>query len=216
MERLNILNTICKKIGNNFLLDLLFPRFCLCCKEPKMEKWFCSACWSLLALPDPAHRCRHCFTLTEQSLCSICRTSPLLCFPRVFLFDFSPPALILRQNMRDVEEALSAMALIFWHRLAYDLPHAVCELPDERGQKSIARVAKNFAQLLNVPYVQGLKRTYAEFLRPDLALSNSRLGSDQTLVLFDEASSLAWLQKACAVVSDMFPKRVLIFSLFEG
>jgi hypothetical protein len=216
MERLNILNTICKKIENNFLLDLLFPRFCLCCKEPGMEKWFCAPCWDLLALPDPAHRCRHCFTPVEGLLCLTCLKTPLLCFPRVLLFDCSPPASILRQNMDDAEEALSAMALIFWHRLTYDLPHAVFELPDEKGKKSIARVAKKFAELLNVPYVQGLKRTYAEFLKPDLALSSSRLRSDQTLVLFDGASSLAWLQKACAAISDAFPKRVLIFSLFEG
>ncbi len=215
MERSNTLSTICRKIGSDFL-DLLFPRLCLCCKEMGADKWFCVACWDLLALPDPAHRCRHCFALSERLLCSSCSRSPVLCFPRAVIFPHSLPAKILQKKMGEAKEALSAMALIFWHRLAYDLPDAVWLVPDERGIHPVAKLAREFANLLHLRCFSGIKKTYSGFLQPDLALVEKKIPTDQTLLLFDVASSLDWLKKASAVVSDAFPKKVFILSLFEG
>lgn len=216
MGPLKSLSIICKKIRSKTLLDLFFPPLCLCCKEPLAEKWFCLACWQLLALPDPSQRCRHCFTLAEGPLCSTCRKQPLLCFPRIFLFEFSLPATILWRSRKEIEEALSAMALIFWHRFAYHRPDEIIPLPDEKGEKTVFHLAKRFARLLDAPYSPRLKRNYARFLKPALTLSDCSSLEGKSVLLFDGGSSHSWREKACAALSEGFPKKVLIFSLFEG
>ncbi|HAB99769.1 MAG TPA: hypothetical protein DCE71_08110, partial [Parachlamydiales bacterium] len=152
----------------------------------------------------------------ERSLCFDCCKSPRLCFPRAVVFAPSFPASILQKNMIGLEDALSAMALILWDRLAYDLPDAGWAIPDERGMRSVEQMAKKFARVVHRPYLSGIKRTYSRFLQPDLFLTEKSLQTGQTLLLFDAVSSMAWLQKACAAVSDVFPKKVLILSLFEG
>ena len=115
------------------LFNLIFPPICLCCKESHADKWFCESCWQLLAFSDWTSRCRHCFEETERLLCDVCRKSPLLCFPHMRLFDASPAAFILQQNLEEIEEALAAMAFVFWDHLALAQPDIVIAVPDEKG-----------------------------------------------------------------------------------
>ena len=196
------------------LLDLVFPRICLCCREGTADKMFCTVCWELLALPDPAERCRHCFTLAEEEVCKTCCKVPALCFPRVYVFDESLPAWILQRKISEAAEALAGFALVFWHRLEWDLPDLIVPVPDQNGSKAIFQIANIFSKLIERPCRKVLHRTYSAFLRPDLALK-AKEKEEQKILLFDLASDVPWLKKASAQIAETFPNRVRVFSLFH-
>lgn len=197
------------------LLNLIFPPICLCCKESYADKWFCDPCWQLLAFGCWTSRCRHCFEETERLLCDVCRKQPLLCFPRVRLFDTSPAALILRQHLEEIEETLAAMAFVFWDHLALAEPDVVIAVPDERGSSHSFQIARYLAKFFNRPCIQGLKRTYSGYLEADIALSCAA-EPEQIILLLDVASSTPWLQKASSKAADFFPKKVFVISIFES
>lgn len=196
------------------LLDEIFPRICLCCRECEMDRWFCSACWELLSLPQAKDRCRHCFTHSEFAICSTCRKISSLEIPRAWVFDPSLPAAILQKNQAETEDALAAAAFLFWNQLNWPIPHAIIPIPDEEGKKSIFSIAQKFAKLVNSPYEQVFKRTYRGFLEPDLVVSAHSLKANQIFLLLDGASSLSWLKVATKRFSEVFAKRVMILSLF--
>lgn len=198
----------------NFLLDLIFPRICLCCREGTADKVFCRTCWELLALPDPVERCRHCFKLGEEEICKTCYSDPKLCFPRAYLFEESFPSLILKRKMSEAVAALAGFAYILWHRLEWDLPDLVIPVPDQNGSKAIFQIAKIFSKLIERPFKKVLKRTHSGFLNPDISLKTEEK-ENQKILLFDGMSDSSWLQKACAQTSEIFPKRAQIFSLFH-
>lgn len=196
------------------LLDEIFPPLCLCCKEFGEKKWFCSSCWELLSLPNPKEKCRHCFANSPNLLCDICRQRPLLELPRAVVFESSLPASILRGKVKEAEEALTSIAFIFFQKLEWSIPDLIIPVPDERGEKSVRRMAKFFAALMGKPSVQFFNRTYRGFLQPDLVVSALSLEANQTVLLFDVSSSLSWLKKASDGVLDVFPKKAMILSLF--
>ena len=195
------------------LLDLVFPRICLCCRDGTADKVFCAACWELLALADPAQRCRHCFAFEEEEVCKTCCRNPALCFPRAYLFDESLPAWILQKKINEAVEALAGFALLFWQDLEWDPPDLIVPVPDQNGSKTIFQIANTFSKLIERPCRKVLYRTYSAFLRPDLAL-NTKEKEDQKILLFDLASNVPWLKKASAQITETFPKQVKVLSLF--
>ena len=198
----------------NVLLDLVFPPICLCCKEGIAERLFCPICQDLLTLLDPADRCRHCFEPVEGELCDQCRKDPELCFPRMRLFDPSPPAWILKGKMEEMRESLASLALLFFHRLELDPPDLIIPIPEERGSKAFSQVAAIFAKMLGRPSIPLLRRRYFGLLQPQLILTKIKVKEEQTLLLFDCDSTTSWLKEACNKTSEIFPKQATILSLF--
>lgn len=97
-------------------------------------------------------------------------------------------------------DALAGFALFQWIQLEWPMPDAVIPMPDS------VQVAAAFASFLKLPLVQALKITcdYHE----------DRLEDDQILLLFDVSNPLAQLQKAASALSEAFPKRIYLLSLF--
>lgn len=144
-----------------------------------------------------------------------CRKDPILCFPRVYLFDRSLPASILLNKVEGIERALAAFAFVFWTKLTEDSPDAILPIPDETGKKNIFRIAKELARFFPCPYVRGIKRTYRTFLKPDLTCSVSLSSPSRHVLALDFASSASWLKKASAKMAELFPRKLTILSLFN-
>ena len=196
------------------LLDEIFPPICLCCQEKGASQWFCDSCWQLLSLPNSEERCRHCFESCEYFLCSTCRKSPVLLFPKTRVFDPSLPSSILQVHMDEILEALASIAFLFCNHLGWDNFDAVMEVPDERGSKSTLHMAKLLAHLLGVPYVKGLKRVHTGFLKADLAALTTEGARGKNILLFDAASTTFWLKKATDCLSELLPKRAKVITIF--
>lgn len=185
----------------HYFLNCIFPPLCLSCKEKCATKFFCPACWLLCELPDPAERCRNCFeTLDERgNLCVRCRHKPILPCVRATVFDSESPARLLGL---EVPDAMAGFALLQWIQLEWPMPDAIVPMPDP---DSIA-MGQAFAWLLNLPFVRAL--------RSDCAYRENRLEEEGNLLLIDISSSMEKLKKAACALSESFPKRIFLLTLF--
>ena len=161
-------------------------------------------------------RCCHCFEPEERELCQKCRTAPDFCFPRARLFEWSPPASILRSKIgeEEVDIATASMALIFWHRLGWDVPDLIVEVPHESGSKKCSCIIRAFASLLGCPFIPLLKRKYGAFLMSSIGLKEISIEPERSILLIDPGSRVEWLQQACTQIAEVFPKKGMILSLF--
>lgn len=180
-------------------VDFLFPPTCLACRERCSTKFLCPDCWVSSTLPDPVGRCRHCFEELDQRgiLCPQCRQNRRLNAVRAYVFDLRSPARYLGV---DAPLAMASFALIQWIQLEWPVPDAIIPMPDSISMGSA------FAKLLEVPFVRAL--------RFDGEYKEDRLEEDQTLLLFDVSNPIEKLQKASSALSESFPKRVYLLSLF--
>jgi hypothetical protein len=164
-------------------------------------RFLCSSCWALCELPDPADRCRHCFEELDQrgNLCSLCRDKPILNAVRATVFDSESPG---RYLGLDSPDAMAGFALLQWIQLEWPMPYAIVPMPDPESQA----VAKAFAALLDLPYIQALQG--------DGEYREGRLEEDEYLLLIDVSSSVAKLKKATDSLVGAFPKRIFLLTLF--
>ncbi len=183
-------------------IDLIFPPLCLACEEKCETKFLCPNCWQLCALPDPVERCRHCFEELEDrktNLCIQCRARRILPVVRAYVFDPESPARCLGL---EAIEAIASFALIQWIQLEWPMPDAIVPMPDS---DSLA-IGSFFATLLDRPFVRAF--------RADYSYKEERLEEGQELLLFDISNSMQNLQKAVFTLSESFPKRIYLLSLF--
>ncbi len=186
-------------------LDFLFPPLCLNCKERCKTKHLCPACWELCAPPDPAERCRHCFCDLDlnKGMCAQCRREPLLPAARAFVFDGEAPARLLGF---DAVEAFAGFAFNQWTRLEWPEPDAIIPMPDCES----SALGKVFAALTN--------RTVTKALHGEgewMELRADPLKEGDELLLIDVSNPLHRLQKAVSILSESFPKRIYLLTLFQ-
>ena len=118
---------------------------------------------------------------------------------RAFVFDPESPARFLGF---DAPVALASFALLQWIQLEWPTPDAVIPMPDAHS----LCIGKEFAELLDFPFVRAL--TF------DCRYKEDRLEEDQTLLLFDVLHPVELLQKGALALSESFPKRIYLLSLF--
>ncbi len=188
----------------SLFLDFIFPPLCLGCKEKCRTKHLCPACWELCAPPDPAERCRHCFGDLDQrgEICARCRRDPLLPFPRAYVFDERAPA---KKLGFDAVEALAGFAYNQWLRLDWAMPDAVVPMPD--GDSEV--LAKALAALLEKPRMKALRGAGER-----IELREEVLSEGQELLVIDVSNPIHRLQKATSVLSESFPKRIYVLTLY--
>ena len=176
-------------------VDWVFPPLCLACRERCSTKHFCPECWKLCEPPDPALHCRHCFVELEQkrSMCPQCTREPVLSAARAFVFDKKAP---IQRIAEDYPEAIAGFAVNQWIRLEWPMPDAVILMPDRESKE----VGKIFSKLLE---------------RPGKKLRN-RFKEEQQFLLFDASNSVENLQKAVSSLSESFPKRIFVLTLFQN
>lgn len=183
-------------------LNIIFPPLCLSCKEEATTKHFCSSCWDLCILPDPAEKCRHCFSDLDirGRLCQKCRKSPPLKSPSAYVFASESPATLL-----DLEpfDAMASFAYLQWLQLEWPQPDYLVPMPDKH---SLA-IGYELACLLKAPFAKGL--TFNHQIKED------RLEEEKVILLFDVANEIADLQKADIALYATCPEKVFILSLFE-
>lgn len=184
-------------------LDLIFPPICLSCREWCGTKFLCSDCWRLSELPDPAERCRHCFGELDQrgNLCGQCRWKRRLPIVRAYVFDPGSPAFFLGC---EEAEAIASFAVVQWVQLEWPVPDAIIPMPDA-DSKAIGRA---LAVMLEVPFVQAL--------RIDCEYVEDRLEDDGYFLLFDVSNPIENLGKAALALSEAFPKKIDLLSLFPS
>lgn len=182
-------------------LDFIYPPLCKSCRERCETQVLCPDCWRLCELPDPASRCRQCFEELDQrgNLCQRCRQRPFLPLIRATVFDAEAPARFLGL---DSPKAMAAFAFVQWIQLEWPLPDAIIPMPDAH---SIA-VGKAFTQLIERPFVRALKA--------DCEYRDDRLEEDGQLLLIDISNSVEKLEKAALALSESFPKKIYLLTLF--
>ncbi|EKE08346.1 MAG: hypothetical protein ACD_17C00218G0002 [uncultured bacterium] len=185
----------------NSILDCFYPPLCIHCNERTDLISLCSQCWQLSQLPDPVLHCKYCFDLLtdEQSLCAQCKQKPLLPVRRAFVFDKGAPAHLLGMHQA---EGLAGFAVFQWIQLEWPFPDAVIPMPDTSSKK----IGRAFADLLNVPFIQALKPSYAYV--------EERLEEDQALLIFDVRNDWEFLHKCATSLSEAFPKKMYVLTLF--
>lgn len=181
------------------IFDFIFPPLCLACRERCTTRSLCPDCWQLCAPPDPAERCRHCFEELDRrgTLCSQCRRGTLLPALRAYVFDPESPA---RYLGLDPVRGLAGFALLQWVQLEWPWPDAIVPMPDALA------LGKAFARLIDRPLVRAL--------RPNGSYREDRLEENSQILLIDISSPLEILQRATAALSESFPKRVFLLTLF--
>jgi len=181
------------------LIDFIFPPFCLACGEKCTHKYLCLSCWGLCELPDPVTKCRHCFEELDKrgTLCSRCRDKPLFTAIRATVFDRESPAHFLGL---DAVDAMASFAFLQWVQLEWPIPFAIIPMPEA------ADLAKSLSKLIDCPFVPALKwgTQYLE----------NSLEEDRELLLIDISSPIELLQKAIDALSESFPKRIYLLTLF--
>ncbi len=183
-------------------LDFVFPPLCLACKEPAETKFLCPQCWDLCTLPDPIERCRHCFKELDRSsaLCSQCLNRPLLLVARAHVFDAESPAFVLG---REHTYAMAGFAVALWTQLDWPVPDVIVPMPDK---DSIA-IGRAFAELLDLPFVRALQF--------NCEYKEDRLEEEKIQLLFDVLNPIEKLQKSSLSLSESFPKRIYLLSLYQ-
>ena len=183
------------------IFDFVFPPLCLACKERCETKFLCPDCWQLCKLPDPAGRCRHCFEELDRrgDLCAQCRQERLLPIARAYVFDPESPAFRLGC---EAAAATASFALVQWIQLEWPTPAAIIPMPDTDSKA----IGKAFAMLLDLPFAKALRRG-CEYVE-------DRLEEDAELLLFDVSNSIEDLRKAAYALSEAFPKRIYLLSLY--
>lgn len=183
------------------MIDLIFPPFCKSCGERCFGKYLCKDCWQLCEMPDPATRCRHCFDDLDSrgTLCSQCRQKPKLSAVRAAVFNAESPAPSLGV---EAVNAMASFAYLQWVQLEWSKPDAVIPI---MGAKPLA---KAFASLCTAPFVPALN-SHCHYLE-------DCLDEEMSLLLIDISSPFELLQKATQSLSESFPKRIYILSIFTG
>jgi hypothetical protein len=154
---------------------------------------------------DPKGRCIHCFKECETSLCIRCAKNPLLPYPRAAIFDAEAP--ILRLQDEEAIAAFAGFAYYQWQQLALPDPDFIVPvLPSD--------IAKGFAQLCNKPSLNLFRRRFSFGQSERWELREGLIPEDANLLLFDPGCKWQELESACRTISEAFPKRVSILSLY--
>ena len=153
-------------------------------------------------MPDPIERCRHCFQELDQRglLCAQCRKHRLLPVPRAHAFDAASPASYLGVEATD---AMAGFAFFQWIQLEWLFPDMIVPMPDAA---SIA-IGRALALLFDIPLIRAL--------RSDCTYREDRLEEEAVLLLFDVANRQERLEQAVFSLSEAFPKKIYLFTLFE-
>lgn len=180
--------------------DFVFPPFCLDCRERCETKVFCPSCWQSCAPPDPVDRCRHCFEEKEGkgNLCRVCKRAPALPIARAYVFEKDAPILRLQE-----EKSWACFALYQWVQLDWPVPDVIVPMP---GRESIA-LARAFASFLPCPVVQAI--------RSDFSCKLDWLEENQVILILDVGHSVEYLKKAISSLSETFPKRMFLLTLWD-
>lgn len=97
---------------------------------------------------------------------------------------------------------MAGFALIQWVQLDWPMPDAIIPMPDANS----IEVGKALANLLERPFVRALSSA-CEYKK-------DRLEEDQILLLFDACNPLAALKKTALFLSEAFPKKIYLLSLY--
>lgn len=179
--------------------DLIFPPFCVHCKQRSETKLFCPSCWELCAPPNVLEKCPHCFENAE-GLCWRCKRNPLLPFPRAFVFE----DIELARHLEKAEtDTLSAFAIVQWCRLDWPTPDVIVPMPGNR------ELAVHISEMLRKPMADILHS--GEGWRCD----EEAILEGQIILVIDRGSPLSTLQGAISALAATFPKRGYLLSLYQ-
>lgn len=202
-----VFNRLFRKKSLSYFLDWVFPPLCLACREFSDSKHLCSDCWKLFAPPDPAERCRHCFSENEsqKEICAVCRKEPLLPIARAFVFDAQAPLWALRLDPEQKGKIWASFALNQWVRLEWPQPDAIVPMPDPDSEA----IGKEFSKLLQVPFYNILKVSEGA-----LELRDNLLKEGAEILMIEAGNPLSRLQKGVLALSEAFPKKSYLLSLY--
>ncbi len=180
------------------LCNWVFPPICPVCSGFCETKLFCSTCWESSALILPEERCLHCFK-ESLGICRECKGKPTLVFPRGYLFEKGEAPLYLAQRS---PESLPSFLVVQWARLQWRFPDVVISMP---GAKALAI---SFSEMIQCPYIDVLKWDGA------WQCDAEGICEDSILLVIDLDSSLENLAGAIQSLSNTFPKKGYILSVF--
>jgi hypothetical protein len=138
----------------------------------------------------------------EEEICPRCRNKAVLPFPSAFVFEPTPPSFRLCSICKEDPESLAAFAVVQWERLDWPMPDIVLSLPRAKG------LARAFASLLGSFFADALKQ------RGEWECNTSFLEEDSLILLLSLGNSFNEINQAIEAVSDAFPKKIYVLSLY--
>lgn len=177
--------------------EIVFPPFCVCCKEPTEMKLFCSACWALCAPSDPVEKCPHCFENSE-GLCRQCIKNPSLPFSRAYVFEDTEPSRILAKQ---ATETIVAFMMHSWISLDWKVPDVIISMP------GASEIANAFSVMIKRPILNLFTRNWE--------CDVEAIDVEKTLLVIAMGSSMQECKQAISSLSAASPKRGYLLSLFQ-
>lgn len=234
-----------KTFGSSFL-DLIYPPLCLHCNEglEKGHHIFCRFCLAQLEMIDPLTRCPACFTFEfnaeMQKYCQQCKDKPKNIKHIASVFDYEgAPSTFVKHLKYGGKSYLAKSGGAFlsaqFLTLGWPVPDFIIPMPMarlrrlERGYNQSELLAHSFAQLIDRPVLQALKRKSGDFsqaglnhqqrlqLKSDSFFihdSDKERLYDKTVLLIDDVMTTGSSLNCCAeALSQSFPQAIYALTL---
>ena len=156
-------------------------------------------------------RCHHCFDEIDEptGLCIQCKHSPLLPFPRAALFAKEAPIYRIL-GWEESIDPIASFGFYQWLRLQWQKPDLIAPIPPHR-----TKIARAFAELANIPCPHLFRRVPWPLSPEKWEIKEQLIENDRTVLLIDEGCTQEQLQIAAEAISEAFPKKVYVLSLFS-
>jgi hypothetical protein len=129
--------------------------------------------------------------------------APLLSSPYAYVFDLTRPAQLLVARYRPTPKILAAFVMNQWHSLNWPIPDIVVPIRQTR------EIAKVFAAWLEIPSIPLLSSASNNW-----HCATDRVEEDLIYLLLVWDQSVEELEQILSALSEVFPKKVYILSLF--
>lgn len=224
------------KNGTKFLLDLLFPIFCLGCRAE--GRWVCEACTKTLPAYAP-YICLKCGTITEKSmLCRVCFFDSAIdgVFCATSYEDGLAQRMVQQLKYEGVDALAQPIAEVMGVVRIIDRDYCVIPIPlhakryMQRGYNQAAVIAYAFADKNGYAYADALCRNRATRSQVGLhrderqknmhGVFSMRKNSDvrgRSILLIDDVFTTgSTVASAARVLKDAGAREVMVFTFAHG
>lgn len=170
------------QIAMRSFFSLVYPSLCLNCEEELMDagRWLCDPCLESLDFLNPRERCRRCFSMSSGRMCPEClgKEDPFSGVGAAFEYAGSACALVKKMkygNYFFLAKTLAAFLVTQWAALDWPMPDLVVPVPLsfdrklQRGYNQSELIARQFAQMINRPCRNLLKRRFGDYSQAGLS-----------------------------------------------
>lgn len=234
---------ILKNIRDSFF-DLIYPPLCLHCRDVLGHDCpiFCSECLKLMTPINAKGRCPYCFSSSFNELlqkcCQSCMENPLMINQVASVFDYEgPPATLVKHlkygGQAHLAKGGGAYLAAQFLTLEWPIPDFIIPMPSsrlrklERGYNQSWLLSEAFANIIDRPIVDALKRRSGAYSQAGLNLEQRQELSDdsfviknnikfygKTILLIDDVMTTGSSLRCCAeALKPAFPEAVYAITL---